>query len=148
MTQARSNRGFTLVELMVVVAIVALLAVIAYPAYTSQMERSRRADAKIALQNVAQKLERCRSVYGAFNSANCDTWGDISGGDSLASDQIGGEGYYTVTGAATASTFTVTAAAAAGPQVSDDECASFSLNHLGVKSSKDDTDADSSDTCW
>lgn len=147
MTQARSIRGFTLVELMIVVVIVAILAAIAYPAYTSQTERARRADAKIALQNVAQKLERCRSVYGSFNSGNCDTWGDISGGNSLSSDQVGGEGYYTVTGAATASTFSLTAAAA-GMQAGDDECASFSLNHLGVESAKDDADADSTATCW
>jgi type IV pilus assembly protein PilE len=147
MTIAVRNRGFTLVELMVVVAIVAILAAIAYPAYTSQTERSRRADAKIALGNVAQKLERCRSVYGSFNSGDCATYGSISGGNSLSSDQVGGEGYYVITGAATASTFTVTAAATA-QQANDDECASFSLSHLGVESSLDDSDADSTSTCW
>lgn len=147
MTIAVRNRGFTLVELMIVVAIVSVLALIAYPAYTSQTERSRRADAKIALQNVAQRLERCRSVYGSFNSASCDTYGDISGGDSLSSSDLGGEGYYTITGVATASTFTITAAAT-GAQANDDECASFSLSHLGLESSLDDSDADSTSTCW
>jgi type IV pilus assembly protein PilE len=147
MTIAVRSSGFTLVELMVVVAIVAILAAIAYPAYTSQTERSRRADAKIALGNVAQKLERCRSVYGSFNSGDCATYGSISGGDSLSSSDLGGEGYYTITGAATASTFTVTAAAT-GQQANDDDCASFSLNHLGVESSLDDSDADSTSTCW
>ena len=39
-------RGFTLIELMIVVAIVAILAMIAYPSYTQYVIRSRRSMAK------------------------------------------------------------------------------------------------------
>ena len=48
MMQTR-QRGLTLVELMVVVAVMAIIATIAYPIYTNQVQKSRRADAKVAL---------------------------------------------------------------------------------------------------
>ena len=40
------NRGFTLVELMIVVAIVAILAAIGYPSYQNSVQKSRRADGR------------------------------------------------------------------------------------------------------
>jgi len=42
----KQSTGFTLVELMVTVAVIAILASIAYPSYTSQVAKSRRADAQ------------------------------------------------------------------------------------------------------
>jgi prepilin-type N-terminal cleavage/methylation domain-containing protein len=39
------TKGFTLIELMIVIAIVAILAIIAIPAYSEQVAKSRRAEA-------------------------------------------------------------------------------------------------------
>lgn len=55
---ARAVAGFTLIELMIVVAIVAILASVAYPAYTSQVRKSRRADAETVLLQAEQCLQR------------------------------------------------------------------------------------------
>jgi len=55
---ARAMAGFTLIELMIVVAIVAILASVAYPAYTSQVRKSRRADAETVLLQAEQYLQR------------------------------------------------------------------------------------------
>lgn len=44
-----SVRGFTLIELMIVVAIIAVLASVAYPSYKEYVARSRRAEARAVL---------------------------------------------------------------------------------------------------
>lgn len=51
-------RGFTLVELMIVVAIVAILAGIAYPSYVDHVRRARLTDAQMVLLEAAQWMER------------------------------------------------------------------------------------------
>ena len=51
-------RGFTLMELMIVVAIIGILAGIAYPTYQDSVRKSRRADAEAVLLELAQWMER------------------------------------------------------------------------------------------
>lgn len=72
--------GFTLIELMVVVAIVAILATIAYPSYEEQVRKTRRAEGKVALNEVASRLERCFTRFNAYNAAGC------SGVDQMTSE--------------------------------------------------------------
>ena len=43
MNEGRKKKGFTLVELLIVVAIIAVLVAISLPIFTSQLEKSRRA---------------------------------------------------------------------------------------------------------
>ncbi|MEP4145677.1 MAG: type IV pilin protein [Halioglobus sp.] len=52
-----ADRGFTLVELMIVLVIVAVLAGIALPAYQDQVRKANRADAQSYLLEVAQKQQ-------------------------------------------------------------------------------------------
>jgi type IV pilus assembly protein PilE len=62
-------KGFTLIELMVVLAIVAIIAAIAIPSYTEQVRKSRRADAVRAIGQVQLELERWRAENPSY--ANC-----------------------------------------------------------------------------
>ncbi|MFE8645938.1 type IV pilin protein [Sphingomonas sp. NCPPB 2930] len=66
-----SVRGFTLIELMIVVAVVAILASIAYPSYTESVRKGRRAQARAALVELMQQQERYmtqRNTYLAFTN--------------------------------------------------------------------------------
>ena len=67
MFPVKSNRGITLIELLVVIAIIAILAAIAIPAYTNYMQRARRADAKTALEQLRASQEMFRAERGSYS---------------------------------------------------------------------------------
>lgn len=60
------ERGFTLIELMIVVVIVAILGSIALPLYTEYVERAQRNDAKAVLLEAAQYMERKFTETGTY----------------------------------------------------------------------------------
>jgi len=51
-------RGFTLIEVMLVVAVIAILAAIALPSYNSHLRKARRADAQGALTDIASRQQQ------------------------------------------------------------------------------------------
>lgn len=63
------NRGFTLLEVMIVVVIIAILAAVAIPSYRDSVTKSRRADAQGALQGFAQAMERFYTQNGTYAGA-------------------------------------------------------------------------------
>ncbi len=119
----RHSRGFTLIELMIVVAIVGILSTITYGYYTDSVMRSKRSEARSTLTQTATSLEKCRSLYGVYNDANCNVVFPVDGE----------KGYYSITATAMADTSFTLTATPAGAQVGDTDCTTLTLTHTGVK---------------
>lgn len=65
----RSQAGFTLVELMIVIAIIGILTTIAFPSYQNSIIKTRRADATGALISFASSMERHFTSSGSYENA-------------------------------------------------------------------------------
>lgn len=130
----RLIKGFTLVELMIVVVIVGILFGVAYPSYQNSIRRSDRSEAKAELMNVAQRMEKCRTAYGRYDSDSCGVYMEMKGAATITST---GKGFYSVdfatASAVTLTTYRLTAAAIKTPQTKDTDCTELTLTNTGVK---------------
>ncbi|MCT9809360.1 type IV pilin protein [Acidovorax sp. Be4] len=118
------HRGFTLIELMIVLAIVGILSAIAYPSYAEYTRRGYRADARAGLLQAQQWLERASTATGNYPAAlpSALTWATDGTKRYLIS--------YAPVGTPVAS-FTLTATRR-GTQA-DDRCGDFTLTNTGVR---------------
>lgn len=62
----RASRGFTLLELMIVIAVLGVLGAIAYPNYQEYARKGRRAEARAALQELLQQQERYMTQFNTY----------------------------------------------------------------------------------
>lgn len=138
------SRGFTLIELMIVVAIVAILAAVAYPSYLSHVQKTRRATATACLTELSQWMERNYTTCLAYNvtGAGCATAMNSANLPALSCrNEVAAAYAFSFTANPTASAYSLRAVPQ-GPQASDTRCGTLTLNQAGVKG------AASASGCW
>lgn len=145
---APRSRGFTLIELMIVVAVIAILSAIAYPSYREHVLRGNRNDAKGVLLENAQWMERNYTTTNLYNQDGSGT--AISASTALPwpkSPRDGGNTYYTMAITAVASSSYTLTATPAGTSVND-RCGNLTITNTGLKGANGSTSGATVDDCW
>jgi type IV pilus assembly protein PilE len=130
------QKGFTIIELMIVVVIVGVLMMVALPAYQDSLQKGRRADGMAALMDAAGRQEKFMLDRSTYTEDMADLGYVTTEGEV---DYISPEGHYSI--AATAcddgvitNCYELTAEPAPGSvQLKDKKCTSFILNSNGTK---------------
>lgn len=129
----RSNRGFTLIEIMIVIAIIGIVLTISIPSYNEYVKKGRRAEVVSLLSEQAQSLER----FYTKNNVYTGITGLSAGND-----------FYTLTPTITDQTFLLTVARKTGTAMATDKCGDFTLTNTGVRSMNNATTGLTTKDCW
>ena len=146
----KKSKGFTLLELMIVVAIIGIIAALGYPSYQEQVAKTRRADCGGALVGLANAMERFYSVNSTYLGAGVSAANTGAPAATLYSSTCpvdGGTPSYNLSiSAATASTYTLQAVPT-GPQTGD-RCGTLTLSNTGVKNVSGAESGVTWEACW
>src|SRR5687767_2964658 len=93
----KKQKGFTLIEMMVVVAIMAILTMVAYPSYQESVRKSRRSDAIAAALAIQVAEEKFRATCQFYAETFVDDENDCLGNPTdseIVADEDSPDGYY------------------------------------------------------
>jgi type IV pilus assembly protein PilE len=143
----KSEKGFTLIEIMIVVALMGVLAAIAIPAYGDYVIRGKLVEASTNLADLRIKLEQSfqdNRNYTNYVDANCMLL------PASTTSAITGAKYFTYTCATAANTYTVTAASKAnqGLGVAGDYTYTIDFNNAKATTKLAGTTLTANNACW
>jgi type IV pilus assembly protein PilE len=152
MTQnSGSARGFTLIELMIVVVIIAILASVAIPSYNDYVRRSKLTEAQTNLADFRIKMEQFYQDYRNYGNADgANKCGLDSGGTAKVSFTANAKYFsYSCTVTSTQQAYTITASSvsSAGLGAADDYA--YTINQSNTKTTtKYKAASQSGKNCW
>lgn len=131
-------KGFTLVEVMIVVAIIAILATVAYPSYIEHVARSNRTEGQRELLLLANKQEQFFSDFRRYTNNMTELGMDE---DPFIVRINGVQEVYSIDATTddSGSSFDLTATPLGNQATIDTDCPSLSINEVGIKTPAD---------CW
>ena len=134
----KTNKGFTLLELLIVIAIIAIIVAIAIPNYTRYVVRAQRVEARNALQAIAQQIDQNYRVTRDYSK--------LTNGNTLSNATISSWGFANipsntnkryeisfVPNSVTPTGYTLQAQAIGKQAQRDKDCAYFFYNQSGTK---------------
>jgi type IV pilus assembly protein PilE len=123
----KRERGFTLLELMIVVAVVAIIAALAFPSFKEAIHKGHRSEAHQALNDVTLRQEKYRS--------NNATYGTCDNVVTSCTSFNGGLTYYTIAVSGNSATGYTVTATPKGAQYGD-RCGTYTYTMLNGTMSK------------
>jgi len=132
-------KGFTLIELMIVVAVVGILAAIAYPSYLEHVLKTRRSAAKACLLELGQYMERYYTTNMTYSGASLPS-------TQCANDLNNIYAFAFATGQPTSATFEIQATRA-GAQAND-KCGTLTLTQTGARDVASAATGVTAADCW
>ncbi len=113
--------------MMVTVVILGVLAAVALPTYRDNVAQGRRAEAKAALLEAAQYMERYANEFGSYSGSKAPTLPSIE----VPKGATGSGIRYTIAIVNNAASFTLTAKPTGS--MSGDKCGSYTITDTGVR---------------
>jgi type IV pilus assembly protein PilE len=126
-------KGFTLIELMIVVAVVGVLAAIAIPSYQEYIRRSQRAEARAEVLRAEGWLERFYTENNRYSNNAANNLNTTFSG-IFTSVPAGGPARYDIGLTVSATTYTITATPTTTGSMNGDACGSYTKTNTGALS--------------